>query len=154
MSHLGLIIGNAVRRVIGQSTEEELPRPRASRQRPSARRPGSLRLELNLKGEVLFRNPGVAGVVQPCPLANLAPLAFASCEIAEIAPFVPNMEETQQPHHNRIIPLSCILEVSDSANADAMNEVPLTRQHRGPSSPSGRRIEGTWLDTVRQRSHF
>ena len=83
MSHLGLIIGNAVRRVIGQSTEEELPRPRASRQRPSARRPGSLRLELNLKGEVLFRNPGVAGVVQPCPLANLAPLAFASCEIAE-----------------------------------------------------------------------
>src|SRR4026207_770775 len=59
----------------------------------------SLRLELNLKGEVLFRNPGVAGVVQPCPLANLAPLAFASCEIAEIAPFVPNMEETQQPHH-------------------------------------------------------
>jgi hypothetical protein len=25
MSHLGLIIGNAVRRVIGQSTEEELP---------------------------------------------------------------------------------------------------------------------------------
>ena len=24
MSHLGLIIGNAVRRVIGQSTEEEL----------------------------------------------------------------------------------------------------------------------------------
>jgi len=26
MSHLGLIIGNAVRRVIGQSTEEELPR--------------------------------------------------------------------------------------------------------------------------------
>ena len=99
MSHLGLIIGNAVRRVIGQSTEEELPRPRASRHRPSVRRPGSLRLELNLKGEVLFRNPGVAGVVQPCPLANLAPLAFASCEIAEIAPFVPNMEETQQPHH-------------------------------------------------------
>ena len=99
MSHLGLIIGNAVRRVIGQSTEEELPRPRASRQAPSARRPGSLRLELNLKGEVLFRNPGVAGVVQPRPLANLAPLAFASCEIAEIAPFVPNMEETQQPHH-------------------------------------------------------
>ena len=95
MSHLGLIIGNAVRRVIGQSTEEELPRPRASRPRPSARRP-ALRLELNLKGEVLFRNPGVAGVVQPF-------LHWRLVKIAEIAPFVPNMEETQQPHHTFLV---------------------------------------------------
>ena len=56
-------------------------------------------MELNLKGELLFRQPCVARVVRPSPLANLAPLALASCEIAQIAPFVPNVEETQQPHH-------------------------------------------------------
>lgn len=75
---------------------------------------------LNLKGELLFRHPCAASVVQPCPLANLAPLTLASCEIAEIAPFVPNVEETQQPHHTFL----GLLQVSDGRNAAAINEVP------------------------------